>query len=1212
MSMPQGVALRAGKHWMQPPQQQPQQEHRPKPSTIPSVALSEVLKSTPRHPNSQTCMYEDINTSCISNNNAQSSANVDSNGGLHQQVDEQMGKRSAQQVPRLLPTTKPPPSSSSPPVANWLSHRSTWNDQQWQQSLPRFPYAAVANNKSSDDTTNNNEEKNDKKSDQNNGEEKEDDQKIMNRKNSVNDKAAPTSRYKFKRFARMAFLPSSYQVTNQDVVCGRGRGYFERPGNIRFRDIVKAHVHHYSTARSKMEKTAVLGAIVDYIQMVEGGRFLKERLSNKQHKEKMQKQKKKAKKVDGGGDGNTTTNHEEEDDDDDHDEDGDVEDEFDGGWEELDDVTARDKVGHAMRVAVMHHRHEELARQKRRESGQQCTTKQCTTKQSMPPLRPTPLPTPLQEESSEDVSRGSDSTINEESTILGNKQGQNDKREPHPAQKEHQQNQLRSTTTQLEKDPDPQEERQDQHQSAQTKGEPVPLLQQEQQHHHQCADQESRAPLDPHKQQQYQQQFAEKKVPFPQEQQHRQQFFEMMVPFLRQQEQQKQFAEMRALYSQQKQYQQQFDDPNEIDTDSESNKKQQDKNEETSSLTNIETETAMAENLLGSKLEGVALAPEESSKPKKKKKKAKPSPSLLLSPPPPTSLPPGFHHPTYAMYPPGYRPTSNHPPSVESYPPYGATMMSSKTTIPPPPMYFGGLPHSLTGGGMPMPLRDPRGYHPYYYECYYGGHGRRRKCRRSRRRRRRDESEEYSSSSSSSGSSTTSSGSTTSSSGSTGSSSPHSRRYVAIPLDKKQMTGTKETKSKRSLEMKMDGYDAVASREKNRARKGKGKKKYRDSNKYAFHLHNPAFPPMMHGYPMYPPTGILPPILPSGRGSKHGVVKDSDDSSDGKQHSRRGNQRKMGQSRKKRTVVEMDDIDDKGCEEESGDCDDGSSYDHKYKKGPVKQAKHFSKTKNVDRKREKKRPDSCESTNLPGVAVAECEQEEKYDRVDGCADGACSVRSNERMRNESQRSTSIQQDNNQNNKSDCNYNQQEDYCTRRGSVIPLPKKQKIINCAQGAQENSPTIVPRNDGHKKECVSRQREDGGPVSGAEIQTAGSGTAMAARAYSKKHDTAVVITAASANSEMSSLGGLWMPLPKENSTTTTIYPSSTNNAEEPIWMGHTVQNHWYTPTSGAAAAPPLISNDYLSLSSMMMPSMTTTIRSQKKKNKKKKRSKQTNTNP
>ena len=70
-------------------------------------------------------------------------------------------------------------------------------------------------------------------------------------------------------------LGEDYTVGPADVVCGRGKGFYNQPGNRRFRAIVWGHVPAYQTARTKLDKTLVLSQIVEAVQ--EHGRFVKRR-----------------------------------------------------------------------------------------------------------------------------------------------------------------------------------------------------------------------------------------------------------------------------------------------------------------------------------------------------------------------------------------------------------------------------------------------------------------------------------------------------------------------------------------------------------------------------------------------------------------------------------------------------------------------------------------------------------------------------------------------------------------------------------------------------------------------------------------------------------------------------------------------------------------------------------------------------------------------
>mmetsp|Transcript_10215 Transcript_10215/g.19606 ORF Transcript_10215/g.19606 Transcript_10215/m.19606 type:complete len:209 (-) Transcript_10215:65-691(-) len=96
-------------------------------------------------------------------------------------------------------------------------------------------------------------------------------------------------------------LPEKYQVGPNDVVCGRGKGSYNRPGNKRFRAMVQEHVDEYVQAKTKLDKSMVLSAIVEKVREQWHGRFVKQKK---------------------------------------------------GAWEEIGDEQAREKVGHAIREAI--------------------------------------------------------------------------------------------------------------------------------------------------------------------------------------------------------------------------------------------------------------------------------------------------------------------------------------------------------------------------------------------------------------------------------------------------------------------------------------------------------------------------------------------------------------------------------------------------------------------------------------------------------------------------------------------------------------------------------------------------------------------------------------------------------------------------------------------------------------------------------------------
>ena len=69
-------------------------------------------------------------------------------------------------------------------------------------------------------------------------------------------------------------LPDNFQPRDTDILCGRGRGVWEHPGNRRFKSLIEAHAEKYSTARNKMDKGVVIASIVDSIRE-EGILFVK-------------------------------------------------------------------------------------------------------------------------------------------------------------------------------------------------------------------------------------------------------------------------------------------------------------------------------------------------------------------------------------------------------------------------------------------------------------------------------------------------------------------------------------------------------------------------------------------------------------------------------------------------------------------------------------------------------------------------------------------------------------------------------------------------------------------------------------------------------------------------------------------------------------------------------------------------------------------------
>lgn len=64
----------------------------------------------------------------------------------------------------------------------------------------------------------------------------------------------------------MHMLPEDFVPGPYDVVCGRGRRCFTHIGNQYFRGVVAQYIERYSTCKSKLEKTSILGEIVTRVR----------------------------------------------------------------------------------------------------------------------------------------------------------------------------------------------------------------------------------------------------------------------------------------------------------------------------------------------------------------------------------------------------------------------------------------------------------------------------------------------------------------------------------------------------------------------------------------------------------------------------------------------------------------------------------------------------------------------------------------------------------------------------------------------------------------------------------------------------------------------------------------------------------------------------------------------------------------------------------
>lgn len=67
-------------------------------------------------------------------------------------------------------------------------------------------------------------------------------------------------------------LNTSYEPSEYDVICGRGKGHYNQPGNKRFRKIIVSYLHEYKNLKSKIDKTLLLNRIIDDVRSQNNGK----------------------------------------------------------------------------------------------------------------------------------------------------------------------------------------------------------------------------------------------------------------------------------------------------------------------------------------------------------------------------------------------------------------------------------------------------------------------------------------------------------------------------------------------------------------------------------------------------------------------------------------------------------------------------------------------------------------------------------------------------------------------------------------------------------------------------------------------------------------------------------------------------------------------------------------------------------------------------
>lgn len=74
--------------------------------------------------------------------------------------------------------------------------------------------------------------------------------------------------------ATSCYLPQNFVPGPDDVVCARGKSYWDHEGNKRYRFLIQAATEKYESSTNKLEKTVIVSDIVQAIQ-AKKGRFVK-------------------------------------------------------------------------------------------------------------------------------------------------------------------------------------------------------------------------------------------------------------------------------------------------------------------------------------------------------------------------------------------------------------------------------------------------------------------------------------------------------------------------------------------------------------------------------------------------------------------------------------------------------------------------------------------------------------------------------------------------------------------------------------------------------------------------------------------------------------------------------------------------------------------------------------------------------------------------
>ena len=68
------------------------------------------------------------------------------------------------------------------------------------------------------------------------------------------------------KMSKQIRLPQNFQPRELDILCGRGRGAWNHAGNRRFKTFINAHAKQYASAKTKMDKGALVASMVDKLR----------------------------------------------------------------------------------------------------------------------------------------------------------------------------------------------------------------------------------------------------------------------------------------------------------------------------------------------------------------------------------------------------------------------------------------------------------------------------------------------------------------------------------------------------------------------------------------------------------------------------------------------------------------------------------------------------------------------------------------------------------------------------------------------------------------------------------------------------------------------------------------------------------------------------------------------------------------------------------